>query len=151
MATNIISVKCPECGAVLQIEEGRKQAFCTYCGAKVLINNDNEHIYRHIDEAGIKQAETEQLVMLKKLELIEKKRAEEQKITRLKIGITVLLGVVMIITFAIAYSDIFGPNTLWLLMVGLISGNIIFYMWLVTLISRFRRRKDNDIDLDYKL
>jgi len=35
MAIKLVSVKCPDCGQTLSIEENRTQAFCTYCGAKV--------------------------------------------------------------------------------------------------------------------
>lgn len=41
MGIKLITVKCPECGASLDIEEGRKQLFCSYCGSKILIQNDN--------------------------------------------------------------------------------------------------------------
>ena len=54
MSINLISLKCPECKATLNIESDRKQAFCSYCGNKVLVHNENEHIYRHIDDAGVK-------------------------------------------------------------------------------------------------
>ena len=91
MAVNLISVKCPDCGATLNIEEGRKQAFCTYCGAKILINNENEYIYRHIDEAQVKQAETEQIIRLKQLELEAKKMASDEKLMSLKIKISLAL------------------------------------------------------------
>lgn len=64
----LISVKCPDCGAVLDFEEDRKQAFCSYCGAKILINNENEYIYRYIDEADVKRADTDKLVKMKMLE-----------------------------------------------------------------------------------
>ena len=73
MAIRFITVKCPECGADLSIEEGRQQAFCTYCGAKVLIQNENEFIYRSIDEAKIRQAETNRIVRMRELELEEKR------------------------------------------------------------------------------
>lgn len=128
MAVKLISVKCPECGATLNIEEDREQAFCTYCGTKVLLHNENEHIYRHIDEAGIKQAETDRIVMLRKMELLEKKRATSQKVKTLKIGITVALGLVMLICFGIGYSVDGGSGAL---MVGMVCGIIIMYMWLM--------------------
>ena len=73
MAISFISVKCPQCGANLSIEEDRDMAFCTYCGTKIIIHNENGHIYRHIDEAGIKQTETDRMIMLKKMELLEKR------------------------------------------------------------------------------
>lgn len=89
MAINFVSVKCPECGAQLNVEEGRPMTFCQYCGTKVLINNENEFIYRTIDEAAIKQAEVEKM----KLEIEEKKRAEaiaQKKIAAKKLGIVTL-------------------------------------------------------------
>ena len=51
LAYKLISVKCPDCGQTLSIEENRTQAFCTYCGAKVLISNENEYVFRKVDEA----------------------------------------------------------------------------------------------------
>ena len=55
----------------LQIEEGRTKAFCSYCGAQILVSNENEHIYRHIDEARITEAEARKAIRLKELELEE--------------------------------------------------------------------------------
>lgn len=138
MAVKLISVKCPECGATLNIEEDREQAFCTYCGTKVLLHNENEYIYRHIDEAGIKQAETDRIVMLRKMELLEKKRATSQKVKTLKIGITVALGLVMLICFGIGYSV---DDGLGALMVGMVCGIIIMFMWM-------NKGKDEDDDID---
>lgn len=77
MAITLNSIKCPECGAMLPIEEGRTQVFCTYCSAKVIITNENEHIYRHIDEAGIKQAETNRMVRMRELDLAEKNNSNK--------------------------------------------------------------------------
>lgn len=94
MAIKINSVKCPSCGANLPIEEGRQQIFCSYCGTKVVVTNENEYIYRHIDEAEIKNAEANQIVQLKKLEIIERKRAEAAKVKRVKIIISILMGIV---------------------------------------------------------
>ena len=56
----------------LDFEEGRKYIFCSYRGAKILLDNDNEYIFRHIDEASIKRAETYRIVKLKKIVFIEK-------------------------------------------------------------------------------
>ena len=69
MAYKLISVKCPDCGQTLSIEENRTQAFCSYCGARILISNENEYIVRQVDEAGIKKAETERIVRLRELEI----------------------------------------------------------------------------------
>ena len=72
MGLQFIAVKCPECAADLSIEEGRTTAYCTYCGAKIMINNENEYIYRRVDEARIREAEIERELMLKELEIQDK-------------------------------------------------------------------------------
>ena len=82
MSIDLVSLKCPDCGAQLNIEQGRKEAFCSYCGAKIVVNNENEHIYRYIDEAALKRAETEHMVRMNEerrraLE-DERKRAQEE-------------------------------------------------------------------------
>ena len=81
MAISLTSVKCPECGAQLSIEENRKEAFCSYCGSKIIITNENEYVYRHVDEEGIKRAETEQMVKMKEMEIAEKNRFNRKILT----------------------------------------------------------------------
>ena len=48
MAIQFITIKCPECGASQQVENNRDSAFCTYCGAKIMISSASEHILRAI-------------------------------------------------------------------------------------------------------
>ena len=94
MAIQFITIKCPECSADLQIEDGRDYAFCSYCGAKVMIANDNEHIYRTIDEAGIKHAETERMIRLRELEL-EAKETEKSRLSKyIAYGVALLCVIV---------------------------------------------------------
>ncbi len=33
-----LAIQCPHCGAKMEVESDRKEAFCTYCGGKMLIN-----------------------------------------------------------------------------------------------------------------
>lgn len=103
MSVRLISVKCPECGATLNVEENREQAFCSYCGTKVLLHNENEHIFRHIDEAGVKQAETDLIVRMKQMEFAEKKRADAEKTKKLKIIISLIMASVGILMMVIGY------------------------------------------------
>ena len=91
MAVNLINVECPQCGAGLNIESNRQFAFCSYCGAKVIINNENEHIYRTIDEAGIKQAETERIIRLKEIEIEEKEKSRSRLFHYLIYGLAAAL------------------------------------------------------------
>lgn len=78
MSLQFISVKCPQCGAMLDLENNRKQAFCTYCGNRIILYNDNEqtfkynkneNTYRHYEnvrynynEAEVIRAQTERMV-----------------------------------------------------------------------------------------
>lgn len=127
MAVKFTSVKCPDCGAVLPIEEGRNQVFCSYCGSKIIMTNENEYVYRHIDEAEIKQAETERILKLKKMEMIEKKNEEAAKIKRIKIKLTIVLGILSVIFIGMGYVGI----NYGLIMPGLICCIIMAYMWLL--------------------
>ena len=116
MAIKLNSVKCPECGAMLPIEEGRTQVFCSYCGAKVIITNENEHIYRHIDEAGIKQAE----VRMRELDLEEQRATQgnilEKTLTIIWLVLSVIILAVCIIKWAV--QDNFTEGFLMLFYLG---------------------------------
>lgn len=97
MAIKLITVKCPACGADLNIEEGRKQLFCSYCGTKVIIDNDNEYIYRHIDEASIKQTEADTMLRIKALELEEKENERSRKGRKVAYTIAALFVIIGIL------------------------------------------------------
>ena len=129
----LISIKCPDCGAALDIEAGRKQAFCTYCGAKVIIDNerDVEYTYRHVDEADIKRAENERIVRLRELELAEKERADEENAKKTKTIISVILAFVGILLMVIGFTVTIGYMRLVALsIVGLIVLLIIPFLWI---------------------
>lgn len=101
MAVTFTSVKCPECGADLPIEEGRSSVFCSYCGARVLVTNENEftynYNYRHIDEAGIKKAETDRMVRLRELDLTEKTDSNRKLLTNIWLVVSLILIVIAVI------------------------------------------------------
>lgn len=105
MAIQFIAMRCPACGAEINVESGREFSFCTYCGSKIMMNNDNEHIYRNIDEARIKEAETERMIRLRELELEEKESSRGRKSTLVAYGIAlvfVLIGALICIAKPLA-------------------------------------------------
>jgi DNA-directed RNA polymerase subunit RPC12/RpoP len=64
----IKALKCPECGANIELKEERDFCFCTYCGCKIIfddekqettINRNTTYTERYIDEAEVIRAETE--------------------------------------------------------------------------------------------
>lgn len=101
MAIQVISVNCPACGAEINIESDRESAFCTYCGSKIVINNSNEHIYRNIDEARIKEAETDRMIRLKELEMEEKSSMPKKYLIMAWIAGTAILIVMGVIGLSI--------------------------------------------------
>lgn len=94
----LIKLTCANCGAELELDADRKQAFCTYCGAKQLIDDESIRI---IDEARLKEAE----VRLKELEYEHEREIREETIRReqkksFQISIAAFL-VILFITFII--------------------------------------------------
>lgn len=134
MAISLISVKCPDCGQTLSIENNRTQAFCTYCGAKILIHNENEHIFRTIDEAGVQQAETDRLIKLKELELEEKRLKQQSTLRKILMPIWLILSIVILGIVIARWSteDGFGAAFLMLFYLGgpVIGGGayLLFYL-----------------------
>ena len=141
MAIKFISVKCRECNASLPMEEGRKEMFCSYCGTKVIMYNENEYIYRHIDEASIKQAEAKQAIELKRIEYAEKKRNSKERRRRIKIIVSILLGIVSLASFALGFTvdEVFG-----LAIVGLVGVTVLAYMWIRELSGNVEDDDDDD-------
>lgn len=113
MAVKFISIKCPECGAKLPMEEGRNTMFCSYCGKQVVLANNEykyEVVHHHVDDAKIMRAETSRARMeaeweykLRRLEI----RAQEAK--RNRIGRYFAYGVALVILI-VSMTDIFGRD-----------------------------------------
>lgn len=98
----LINMRCTSCGAELEVDPEKKQLFCSYCGSKLLLKDENIHITnRFVDEARLKEAE----VRLKELEYAHEReireetlRQEQKKTYRISlIAILCILAVVWII------------------------------------------------------
>lgn len=97
MGYKLISVKCPDCGQTLAIEEGRTQAFCSYCGSKILISNENEYIFRQVDEADVKRAETDRIIRMHELQIDEKNSSFRKTLTVVWIILSMILILIAVI------------------------------------------------------
>ena len=54
----LITLRCTNCGADLQIDSERKEAYCTFCGTKLFVDDESIRITnRIVDEARLKEAE----------------------------------------------------------------------------------------------
>lgn len=101
MTIQKITLECPACGAGLEVGADREFCICPYCDTKIKLHNENEHIYRNIDEAGMVQAQTDRMIRLRELELeAQEKKADNIKIIALAV-VTALLIIIGIIGFAV--------------------------------------------------
>lgn len=98
MNVDFLSIKCPGCGAAVELDERRGQGVCSYCGAKVFVDDDDARILQHVDEverkhaeAELKRAETEQLILKKKMEMAEQKKAAKKRKTIFKVILSLVL------------------------------------------------------------
>lgn len=120
----MISMKCPECKANLDIEEGRKYCFCTYCGTKIMIDDGSKTFtYKKVDEARIKEAEIDERIRLKELEIEKSKLGLRQWLIKLWIGIVILIAIISIIIVLI---DRDNPDSVGFLLL-MIDFNL--FMW----------------------
>ena len=97
---------CPACGAKLEAEEGRKTIFCSFCGVKVDIDHENEHVIRYVDEAKIRELEMEEKKRQAKIAADNRKKQEEatrQKVLKERLlfvsfaGLAIIaLGIILI-------------------------------------------------------
>ena len=105
---------------------------------ELVLDNDNEHVYRHIDVADIKRAETEQLVKLKELEIKEKEKEYKGKMVKVKIMISLFLaaiGVVMMILGNTMGTESGDSNSGWYMvsMIGFFPFMGAAYIWLFSI------------------
>lgn len=124
MGIQIYTLKCPECGASLDIEEGRKQIFCSYCGSKLLLHDNNEFTIRYIDEAKVQSAKTEHAITLNNIELSQSERKEHAGNHFLKKIMTVGISLLM------AFIMLFRPSELSSLTILSFCGLALMLMWL---------------------
>ena len=115
------SCKCPECGAELEIkDDNRDFLFCQYCGTKIMLDNYRS-TQRIIDEARIKEAETQRDIQMKEMEYSHSSEQYNSQLktilTKVWVGLIILVAVMAVIRyFKEPYS---GGSFVTLLFVGL--------------------------------
>lgn len=142
----MIALKCPECGAKLQIEDGRKQCFCQYCGHKILIddgsinmNVNTMHTYHKVDDARLKEAEVDKLIRLKELEIKQKEldRKAKSKSFKAKLGIIfALFGIILIFIGYFVHDE----NIVYM---GIASCIVAMYIGILSLASDDNNKKED--------
>ena len=121
---SVLELKCPRCGADLSVENDREILYCEYCGAKIVLTDENtftiNKTIRKIDDAEIARAETERIVQMHKIEMEKEQEKKKRKQIKYKIVIACLLdviGIVMIClnrhSFCTGLSMIFISAVIW--------------------------------------
>ena len=121
---SVLELKCPRCGADLSVENDREILYCEYCGAKIVLTDENtftiNKTIRKIDDAEIARAETERIVQMHKIEMEKEQEKKKRKQLKYKIVIACLLdviGIVMIClnrhSFFTGLSMIFISAVIW--------------------------------------
>lgn len=84
MAIKLTQMKCPNCGGDLNFEGDHDQVFCTYCGTRIMVSDENKHevTYRYVDEAAIAREQTN----IKKLETEQQKSKNDMKLMLILFG-----------------------------------------------------------------
>ena len=113
----LIAVKCPQCGADLQIEEDQRICFCEYCGCRILIDDVDERSEqaenhnsadRYIDETRVREAELQnERERRREEERRAKELVKEQKRSRRRKRRRIILLVILaLIVYAVISAQI---------------------------------------------
>lgn len=135
MAIKFVQMTCPACKGEVVVDKDAKEAYCTYCRAKLIVDDGierSEHTSRVIDDAEIIKAEAERTkaeTERMKMEYEMQQKADNHKL-KWKI-IKVILIVFLFIT-VIAYID----DT-----IGYGSGGVIVVMIVIACGYLFSRKR----------
>ncbi len=96
----IVSMKCPNCGALVYFEKDQDRCFCSHCGSQLQFNdpNNKKYTYTKIDAARIREAQTRESIRQRELDLQERQLNKERNILILK---TVLTAIAIIAVAAV--------------------------------------------------
>lgn len=86
--------RCPNCGAILQLDTSKKIRYCEYCGTDFTIEDQTQTV-RYIDEARLKEVELkERIFQAEQNEREETERTRQrEKRNRILIMLLIVIGV----------------------------------------------------------
>ena len=101
----ILELKCPRCGASLNIEEEREILFCQHCGAKLFLTDDNTFTINKnihtINDADIIREETTRKVLNHKVEMDKKRNQIEEMYKAMRTIPRLFLSIAILVIFCI--------------------------------------------------
>ena len=100
---DIVPVICPACGAKVQVAEGTRSCYCTYCGTQMYLDDGSKTVtYQMVDEARIRESDNAAAVELKKLEMEEAARARKMKVLK---WLAIASGALFVLGLLVALAD----------------------------------------------
>lgn len=93
----MIPLVCPNCGAKLDIKDGTQTCFCTYCGTKILVSDNNKTYTKNvnINQTSYDKTEIERIKLEHDLKIQDEKRETKQTLT-----LMICVAIVGIVAFA---------------------------------------------------
>lgn len=98
-------VKCPECGAELEIDGKRDSIFCSYCGTKILLDDGIERkeiTHRFVNESAIAKSKASVELERMRLDYRQQENARMDKV-RKNILIGCAIGFILLFLFVYFY------------------------------------------------
>lgn len=72
-------MRCSSCGAKLEVDADRREVYCSYCGTKLLVEDESgQETRRIVDEARLKEAE----IRLKEVEYAHERELRKEQLMR---------------------------------------------------------------------
>lgn len=93
----MIPLVCPNCGAKLDIKDGTQTCFCTYCGTKILVSDNNKTYTKNVNisQTSYDKTEIERIKLEHDLKIQDEKRETKQTLT-----LMICVAIVGIVAFA---------------------------------------------------
>ncbi|MFY9263760.1 MAG: zinc ribbon domain-containing protein [Actinomycetaceae bacterium] len=122
----LIPLVCPNCGASLQMPQGRTNIFCMYCGTNVYFDDGTRtYVYREVDETRVKELE-----VAERWEMMRVQRADELRPRRIRLTVILIASFVGLTTLGVALGELWEPASV-LTLPGALALYAIAPVWLV--------------------
>lgn len=119
---NLVHLRCPDCGAELEVDNSREFCFCQYCGTKIILEESDASVRR--TKARLKtidkfldQREAQQIRKMENRRIREETKAEERRLKaelqHKRQILTVIISVILFVLMAIIcfYPNAFAEST----------------------------------------
>jgi len=121
----LVSMKCPSCNALVVFEKGQDRCFCSHCGSQIQISdpNNQKFTYTKIDAARIREAQAQESIRQRELDIQERQLNKEKNMLILR---TILIAIAIIASAAVLIFLVYNVVNLAKSSAG--AGMLIFYL-----------------------